>query len=467
MKKRVLFISFILISIVSVSQITSGNKFVDEYLNQEKVSQEAIVYQFHPQNKAERVIESVMKETILTLSKEESAFFVDEIPNANWGHPCRYIAVNTKTGTVRTEHRLLPPSNLQLWDMVYGTLPKVDGKCFDFKKLNQSGAKTPPAGLTPDKCYAVIISGGMDPSNNHIRYWNDCQAIYNALTYEYGYLDSHIYVLMSDGTNPAWDRHVSGNTYDSSPLDLDGDGDDDVQYPATKSAISQVFNTLSTIISNDDYLFVYTIDHGTLSETGQVLLCLWGEYMTTTEFNTEINKIHSDDINIVMGQCYSGGFVTPLNNVGRVITTACGANEVSYAHAGAIYDEFVYHWTAAVYGEDPYGNPVNADSNNDGYVTMAEAYNYATIHDVMPEHPDFVSNKSFLGQFTTLLGMQPCNTFNVQNWNITTNTGVLACKVRISNSSVSNGASFRVITASETTITQGFKVELGSTLKIQ
>ncbi len=202
-------------------------------------------------------------------------------------------------------------------------------------------------------------------------------------------------------------------------------------------------------------------------ELGQVLLCLWGEYLPNTEFNTEIKKIHSDDINIVMGQCYSGGFVTPLNNVGRVITTACGANEVSYAHAGAIYDEFVYHWTAAVYGEDPYGNPVNADSNNDGYVTMAEAYNYATIHDVMPEHPDFVSNKSFLGQFTTLLGMQPCNTFNVQNWNITTNTGVLACKVRISNSSVSNGASFRVITASETTITQGFKVELGSTLKIQ
>lgn len=467
MKKRVLFISFILISIVSLSQITSGNKFVDEYLNQEKVSQEAIVYQFQPQNKAERVLESVMKETILTLSKEELAFFVDEIPNANWGHPCRYIAVNTKTGTVRSEHRLMPPSNLQLWDMVYGTLPKVEGKCFDFKKLNQYGAKNPPAGLTPDKCYAVIISGGSSLAINHVRYWNDCQAIYNALTYEYGYLDSHIYVLMSDGTNPAVDRHLIDDTYDSSPLDLDGDGDNDVQYPATKSAISQVFNTLSTIINNDDYLFVYTIDHGSVTGNGEALLCLWGENMTTTEFNAEINKIHSDDINIIMGQCYSGGFVSPLNKVGRVITTACEADELSWAHTGLFYDEFVYYWTAAVYGEDPYGNPVNADSNNDGYVTMAEAYNYATIHDETGEHPNFLSNKPFLGQFTTLLGMQPCNTFNVQNWNITTNSGVLACKVKISNSSVSNGASFRVITASETTITQGFKVELGSTLKIQ
>lgn len=299
MKKRVLFISFILISIVSVSQITSGNKFVDEYLNQEKVSQEAIVYQFQPQNKAERVIESVMKETILTLSKEELAFFVDESPNANWGHSCRYIAVNTKTGAVRSEHRLMPPSNLQLWDMVYGTFPKIDGKCFDFKKLNQGGAKTPPVGLTPDKCYAVIISGGMDPYNNHNRYWNDCQAIYNALTYEYGYLDSHIYVLMSDGTNPAADRHFTGTTYyDSSPLDLDGDGDDDVQYPATKSAMSQVFNTLSTIINNDDYLFVYTIDHGDTTAAGNAMLCLWGEEMSTSEFNAEINKIHSDDINL-------------------------------------------------------------------------------------------------------------------------------------------------------------------------
>ena len=467
MKKRVLFISFILISIVSVSQITSGNKFVDEYLNQEKVSQEAIVYQFHPQNKAERTIKSARNEIVFTLSKDENIFFVDELPSANWGHTCRYIVVNTKTGFLRSVIQTMPPSNLQLWDIVHGALPKLEGKCFDFKKLNQGGAKTPPAGLTPDKCYAVIISGGMNLYNNHIRYWNDCQAIYNALTYEYGYLDSHIYVLMSDGTNPVVDRHVSGNTYDSSPLDLDGDGDDDVQYPATKSAISQVFNTLSTIINNDDYLFVYTTDHGDTTATGNALLCLWGESMTTAEFNAEINKIHSDDINIIMEQCFSGGFVSPLDKVGRVITTACEADEVSWAHAGLQYDEFVYHWTAAVYGEDPYGNPVNADSNNDGYVTMAEAYNYATIHDEKDEHPNFLSNKSFLGHFTTLLGMQPCNTFNVQNWNITTNTSVLACKVKISNSSVSNGAAFRVITASETTITQGFKVELGSTLKIQ
>ena len=43
-------------------------------------------------------------------------------------------------------------------------------------------------------------------------------------TKNYGYSKQNIYVLMADGTNPNIDRHMNDGTYESSPLDLDGDG---------------------------------------------------------------------------------------------------------------------------------------------------------------------------------------------------------------------------------------------------
>jgi hypothetical protein len=54
----------------------------------------------------------------------------------------------------------------------------------------------------------------------------------------YNYDKSHIYVLIADGTNPAIDRKRLNGTYDSSPLDLDGDGTNDIQYAATKANIT-------------------------------------------------------------------------------------------------------------------------------------------------------------------------------------------------------------------------------------
>ena len=137
-------------------------------------------------------------------------------------------------------------------------------KLFDFKKSDATLLKS---GLTPANCYAVIISGGYDMANNWQRYWNDCSAIYSALVDVYNYEDDHIYTIMSDGTSTANDRRISGG-YDSSPLDLDGDGDNDIQFSATRANITTVFNTLSGLLDSDDYLFIFVTDHGD-QESGQ------------------------------------------------------------------------------------------------------------------------------------------------------------------------------------------------------
>ncbi len=278
------------------------------------------------------------------------------------------------------------------------------GKLFDFKK-SETGLKSVTT-YDASNDYAVIISGGFDDENNWIRYWNDCSAMYSALVDVYDYLPSHIYVIMSDGTSSGLDRVLSvtydswGNpiyTRDSSPLDLDGNGTNDIQYSATKSNISTVFNTLSNILDEDDHLFVFTTDHGGHSSGNDVYLYLWGETMTDDEFATELDKVDAGKITVTMEQCNSGGFIDDLSENGRIISTACLAAEESYALANLTYNEYVYHWISAVAGETPEGTTVDADYTNDGWVSMREAFEYANTHDTRPEHPQYNSTPSGLG----------------------------------------------------------------------
>jgi len=278
------------------------------------------------------------------------------------------------------------------------------GKLFDFKK-EKKGLKSATT-YDASNDYAVIISGGYDNENNWERYWNDCSAIYSALVDVYDYSPSHIYVIMSDGTSSGLDRVLDvtydalGNpTYirDSSPLDLDGNGTNDIQYSATKSNVSSVFNTLSNILDEDDHLFVYVTDHGGQTSGDDVYLYLWGETMTDDEFATELDKVNAGKITVTMEQCNSGGFIDDISANGRIISTACLASEQSSALANLTYNEYVYHWTSAVVGETPEGTPVDADANNDGWVSMREAFEYANTHDTKPEHPQYSSTPAGLG----------------------------------------------------------------------
>jgi len=337
---------------------------------------------------------------------------------------------------------------------------------FDFSK----SAPSLRSGINPQNCYVVILSGGYDMGNNHERYWNDCSAIYSALINVYGYLKSHIYVLISDGTNPANDRRRVNGAYDSSPLDLDGDGLPDIQYAATKNNITTVFNTLSNTLTPNDYLFIFTTDHGGTTSSGEATLYLWHETTTASEFAVEVNKVNAGEISIVMEQCYSGGFVPHLEKRGRTVATACSATELSWSGPTIYYNEFVYYWTAAVAGRTPSGSSVNADYNNDGYISMKEAFDYANTHDDANETPQYSSIKSNLGNYLTLRGRQACTTptTNFTNRIVTTNTTVTSCgDINVQNVKVQNNAKLILDAGGEVNIIKDFEVELGSEFEIK
>ena len=276
-------------------------------------------------------------------------------------------------------------------------------------------AKIPQIRLKPSK-YAVLIVGGGDAANNHLRYWNDLRTMYNILLGR-GYSKSNITVIYADGV--ARNNSVA------------------VNFSASKANINAAFKTLGDKMTNADELYVMINDHGGgfLSEksgsyevgsygaivdpTNTVYLgysepfykmdlngdgdqkdsvhfhntvVLWGESMTETEFAAALNQVkRSKTMMIQMKQCFSGGFTRALKGANRVVMSSSSPNEVSWSHPNGNYGAFIYCYFTALLGNTPDGEKINgsytinADANNDGKVSMVEAWNYAIANNPRSE----------------------------------------------------------------------------------
>lgn len=280
----------------------------------------------------------------------------------------------------------------------------------------------------------------------------------------YKYNPENIYVIMADGTDPGDDRCKLDNTYDSSPLDLDGNGTNDIQYSATKANISTVFNNLSTKLTPNDNLLVFTTDHGARVDEVSALV-LWNNVpMYPSEFAAELNKVNSKNICVVMEQCYSGGFIASLEGDGRVIMTACKADEVSWSLGGAVYDEFVYHWCAAIQKSYPSGTAAHADKNGNGIISMKESFEYAKTNDIANETPQYSSKNEELGEAMSL--WRTCLTTNIQNQTISTSQKVVGCSIKAQNVSVTGSATLTLEALEQVELQGTFEVSNGATLEI-
>jgi hypothetical protein len=329
--------------------------------------------------------------------------FVDRYPGANWEHPCWYVFVDGATGEVQRFDAMVPPRlQPELTEITRGIdnpPPGVsEAELARFSELLRSLPKPPARG----QAWAFIISGGANSGNNHIRYWNDCSFIYRTLVEYYGYADDHIRVCISDGTNPAPDRSDGTN----SPPDLDGDGDADIEYPATLQYIGQVFDELAATLSASDQLFIFTTDHGGQESGWDCYLNLWNwEEMRDDVLAGYVDALPCQTVIGTFEQCYSGGMIDDLEGTGRVIATAARWDQLSYAMGpNYIYDTFVYWWTAAVAWETPSGAPVDADTNDDGMVSMHEAFLCAQANDHESETPQYSSTPTELGDMLNLFG---------------------------------------------------------------
>jgi hypothetical protein len=321
----------------------------------------------------------------LVANDDSYFFFVDDAPGANWEHPAKYVFVNAKTGAVQQVSANTPPA-----DVVEMTaLSPAATNQLEVMKLNVKSLRAlqvvrkPWAMLKAQKKYAVLVSGGWNASSNYSRYWNDLGFIYKALKEKYGFTDEEIVVLYANGTH-------------SPNEDFDGDGVGDVDYAATKANLTSAFNDIAAKIPTDGKFFFYSTNHGGQVSGQNAILYLWGETISDAELATLSKKIKSGEAIYVMEQCFSGGMMDnllqaqtyPCTNPKLCVMTAARWDEVSWGcDTEGAYDEYVYHWTSAVYGKTPTGAAVNADTNGDGKVTMSEAHAYAKSHDSVSEHP--------------------------------------------------------------------------------
>lgn len=331
--------------------------------------------------------------------------FVDAEPMKGWEHECYVLTIpKTTTGNISSviptkETRRMPPEGnyvpLKIQNR-YGanatSKPKV-------AKSTYSNTVSDAAQRT----HALIISGGYNKLSNYERYWNDCSFIYQTLVNKYGVPRNQIYPLMSDGNDPGADMRCTDGTYKSQPLDLDGDGTDDIELAATYGNIQSTLYSLSNKLKEDDQLFIFVIDHGGSDDYNTAsYICLWNQTIIRDSELAEMLTPFCEkycNVNVVLGQCYSGGFNDNLTKIGCVVASACSGSESSWACSDIPYDEFVYQWTSAVNGANHRGVKVNADSDNNGRVTMEEAFAYAKDHDRRTiEHPKYVSTPISVGE---------------------------------------------------------------------
>ncbi len=339
-------------------------------------------------------------------------FQIDDAPTANWEHPCRYVFVkpdlsalivrdarspleftaagpDIKAGNGARPLTVIIPYQRPARQAPAPAAPSAGGRAIHYKGAGSN-------------CWAVILSGGDNAYNNHLRYWNDCSFIYSTLRRKYGWPRDQIITLISDGRDPGLDRNDGAQSVNS-PIDLDHDGVADTDGPCTRAEIYDAFDRLGATLGSNDQLLVFTTDHGWQVTNTHAALNLWnGEDLHDYDLEGLTTNLPCP-VMFVMEQCYSGGFVDNLGQPQRVITTAADYEHSSYAgDTWPDYNQYAYYWTAAVRGFFPGrhpwedGVPCDADANNDGFVSFQEATAFA-LASSMPRIPQYQSNPEMLG----------------------------------------------------------------------
>lgn len=337
-------------------------------------------------------------------NESQWTIFVDAEPMKGWEHNCylcrfpkQFLPLTRPLPVSQTSYKLPPDGTLT--PLVVKN--RYGERATEKPRVNKANVSAREQDVA-DRTYAVILSGGANKNANHERYWNDCSFVFQTLVNKYGIPHEHISVIMSDGTDPADDMHAIDGGYKSSPLDLDFDGVPDIRYAATKANVQQVLSGLSGSLKADDHLFFYVIDHGGSNDfDSQSYINLWGnETLQDYELADYLSPMINDSVtvNVVLGQCFSGGFIGELTEVGCVVAAASTGSEYSWACLDKPYDEFVYHWTSAINQATPDGTAVHSDADGNGQVSMAEAFAYAEMNDTASETPQYISTPVTVGQ---------------------------------------------------------------------
>jgi hypothetical protein len=310
--------------------------------------------------------------------------FVDDMPLANWAHPCRYF--------------LYDADSLEYYRQIPAEFPpvflgrKAPGVLVPIHYPVSRAVLVPkPARLRPvlrplrhGQVHALMFCGYSDAS--HV---NDLEFLYRTLRDAYWVPRRNIRILNCNGsraylttTGPELVTRWPG---DRSRFRMT------VHGPGDFSSFVQEIDRLRRTLNPDDTLLIHTSNHGYFTSVESTISCYPIGAITATQFGRQLARLPRHRCSIVMmQQCYSGGFrdqVLANSQADRTsFASACGPDEES--NQGRDFGIFAKDWMAALMGCEPNGSPLrcNPDTNYDGCVSAAEAFHYAAVTCNYPGH---------------------------------------------------------------------------------
>ena len=188
---------------------------------------------------------------------------------------------------------------------------------------------------------------------------------------------------MSDGSNPAADMRAIDGTIKSQSLDLDFDGNNEIQLAATNANIKNTLSSLVSKLNEDDQLFIYLTGYAEYDPELSDLILGEEDFLADSELAEALAPFAAKyvNINVLVAQNTGIGFVDKLGAVnGCVVCSATGLDQRLLYCDDVPYTRFTYDWASAMIGNTPTGATVSADTDKNGRVTVQEAFRYAATN---------------------------------------------------------------------------------------
>ena len=327
--------------------------------------------------------------------------FADDQPDKDFSHSCRYLFYDSQTGNFNEEVKAQFP-------------PYVTGKPETLKAFHEPVLLQPkwiiykkwpvlrvPILLPDGERYAILFSG-----MSNVRHVNNLEFLYRTLVNEYSFKPANIYALNYDGTLNSQDGVPASWVADGTPFQMKITGQ------GTRVALDAAIDDVKGRLKAHDLLFLYTGNHGGWDYTpGSADLCTypnWDGYHAA-DLAAKLGQLpHIRSLLVMMSQCHSGGFNTPILASSKADATSIAASVSEPNTSSVSYDwnYFARDWTSAQIGHDPYNNSLayNPDTDGDGVIQAEEAFNYAYVERAPGNDPVFTENSEAGGDIT--LGQQ-------------------------------------------------------------
>ncbi len=161
--------------------------------------------------------------------------------------------------------------------------------------------------------YAILFSGGIDPSKNYPYYYTNTLRMYNLTVGNLSFLPQNVWVLAADGLDPNVDRAEDNKNSDwSTPVNKGS-----TVLAARPDNLHSVIQGLK--LGPADMLYFWSFDHGggfagwdSRNVTNEETLCGWHGDIDDDVLGGWLGTVNAGRQAYVFTQCYSGGLVDDL-----------------------------------------------------------------------------------------------------------------------------------------------------------